>query len=508
MSSSVDPQPNTYMLGTIFNMPTEGGSTIAIAVEKRTGDNLISLYSVLVTLMFIPTWKLAAVCARHYFYHDVEKLRKPEKPWDGGVVKLLATFAMPWQEAAGLSDEPKSTKESLAEDRGRQVALFVFSMCFFFGSMIAGILVPPLLVIGTVAPVHPSAIYFPGQPLSENPAEGLKYQALKAPAAVRAVGGVGAAKSRGGVDMNLVSISTGDDPVVQIDYKYQVTGLDFGLQKLSQLVQTVQGRCITEYSWISPEANATGDYEYYRLWNLPSEVVSVAKNQSLDPPWATMHRHRNTEQTTLTGNNSYAVVVHSAGRLSYSASSDPWYSTQVASGDASLYSGGYEVRRGRPPLSCWQKDMWSFGSQTVDSVFHLNNLTGLDLPLDWDNFLRIQFAAPKLIDIGISLGRSSLVSSTTYLDRITAASFDAASSKLFDDMERLIWTAYVSSRDIFRESTMVVERYNIPNAVTGGDERVAQFVLTTSAVSTLSLAVLITVPVVCVVLWVLRLVVV
>ena len=54
------------------------------------------------------------------------------------------------------------------------------------------------------------------------------------------------------------------------------------------------------------------------------------------------------------------------------------------------------------------------------------------------------------------------------------------------------WAAYVSSRDVFRESTMVVERHTIPNAVSnfvgGGDAAFAQFVLSSSEVSTLSLA--------------------
>ncbi|KAK0724522.1 heterokaryon incompatibility protein-domain-containing protein [Lasiosphaeris hirsuta] len=114
------------------------------------------------------------------------------------------------------------------------------------------------------------------------------------------------------------------------------------------------------------------------------------------------------------------------------------------------------------------------------------------------------YHVPKIVDIGISLGRATLVSSTTYLDRITVTNFDADSSKLERDMGRLAWAAYVASRNIFKESTtMVVESYNILHGAANSD-RAAQFVLTTSAVSTLSLATLVSVPAVCVGLWILQ----
>jgi hypothetical protein len=107
---------------------------------------------------------------------------------------------------------------------------------------------------------------------------------------MRAVGGVGAAQASlaDRVYIESVPIPIGDKPVIQLNYNYDITGLDFGLQKLSQLVQTVQGSCITEYNWLSSQDN-TGDY--YSLWNMPNQTFVVARNEEYAPPWAAIYLH-------------------------------------------------------------------------------------------------------------------------------------------------------------------------------------------------------------------------
>ena len=494
-------------------MPTEGGGMPAIAVEKRTGDNLISLYSVIITLIFIPAWKLIAFTAGRYLHDDVEVVRKQGSPWTSGFRQLLGAFSMPWEEVKA-TDKESSDEDEPDTNATRQGTLFVFSILFFLGSLVAGIFVPPLLVIGAVAPVQPAAVFFPHILPGAGDNEGWKYQALKAPAATRAVGGVGAAMTQGGVTFD------GGSEDYSVHYSYQVTGVDFGLQEhWGRLVQGVDGRCVLVHDWVDDatsrglEENSTDviQYEYYRPWDSQRVAVPVSRNQTFDPPWVTMHLHENIEQTTnTTGNNSFAMIPHSVGRLSFTSSIDPWYETDPITGElAADVPGAHQVLPTRPALSCWQKDTWSFDGNTVSSVFRLSDLPGLDLPLEWDNFLRIQLSAPRIFDVGVSLGRSSLVSSTTFLDRVTIGTFDAGSSSLSSDVERLVWAAYVSSRDVFRESTMVLERHYVQNDVEafGRDETpdFAKFVLATPAVATLSLRVLISLPVVCVSLWIVHL---
>ncbi|GAP84078.1 hypothetical protein SAMD00023353_0601470 [Rosellinia necatrix] len=497
MGLYTEPRPNAYALGQIFDFPTSSGSTRAIAVSSEAGQILTSLFSVLLTLAFIAAWKLASLICYYLWHEDVRYL--VEQSESGDVARFITSFiTIPWTVP---SASPKQTQNPEGNHAKRRVGLFLFSVSFFIASVAAGILVPALLIIGSAAPAQPDAVYFPEEPTTRGGAEGLKYQALKAPAAMRAVGAAQAGLADS-VSVNMRPIPAGEKPILQVDYSYEITGRDFGLQKLSGLVQTVKGSCITEYDWLT-DHNDMGDY--YTLWGMANQTVAVYATEAINPPWATMHLHPNTAYSSYTtGNNSYAILVHSAGRTSYTASSDPWYTTYVPIGSNQTRNGGpNEVLSGRPALSCWQKDSWSFKGQVVESVFHLSDLKGLDLPPSWDDFLRGQFVAPKILDIGISLDCATLVSATTHLNQV----FDAQSSSLFVDMQRLIRTAFVASRDIFKESTMVTERYNIANAATNPQgrpkDRVAEFVLTTSVVSTLSIPVLVTVPVIFLVLCVL-----
>ena len=99
-----------------------------------------------------------------------------------------------------------------------------------------------------------------------------------------------------------------------------------------------------------------------------------------------------------------------------------------------------------------------------------------------------------IVTLGQSLGRSILLSPTTYLD----GTFDAESSTIRNDIERLVLGAFVASRDIFRDSTMVSQAGRIRNEAREKNSRpqarVGEFVLATGAVVTLRLDILAAIP--------------
>ncbi|KLU90138.1 hypothetical protein MAPG_09104 [Magnaporthiopsis poae ATCC 64411] len=486
-----EPPGTAYTLGSLFDHPVDGGSKRAVAVQAATANTLVALFSVIVTLGFIAGWKVLSHTLAICFPDEVDFVAQ-RKGWSGLSTFLTELLTMKWDKAAVCSCTPSKPG---ASSRYIEAILVLIALTFFVGSVTAGIMVPPLLIIGTTAPAQPDAVYFPVAPLGMTAAEASRHQALFAPAAMRALGGVSAAQasSAGQVSVRRVTVPAGNKPKVRVDYSYSITGKDFGLQKLSRLRHAVEGSCVTEYGWLS-STEEIGDF--YNLWGISSEAKAVYRTEVSEPPWASMHLHPDTQRTTVeSGNNSFAVVVHSAGRASYTTTLDPWYATYLPIGNDS--TGQIRVQPGRPPLSCWQKDSWSLNGQTVDGVFAIDDLPGLNLPESWHVLLQRHFAAPKIVDIGISLDRAVLVSSTTSLNGV----FNAEASNLFDDMRRLVWAAFVASRDAFKDTTMTVERFNIHNAATGPEgtpaDRVAEFVLVTSAVAALSVEVLVAVPVIC-----------
>jgi hypothetical protein len=234
----------------------------------------------------------------------------------------------------------------------------------------------------------------------------------------------------------------------------------------------------------------------YALWGYTSLVETVNPNaERSDPPWARIFKRPDIATTTFTtGNNSYALVAHSAGRSSPTASTDPWYLTSTVNSTQAPNA----VAHGRPALSCWQQDTYHFGGSVSTSVFHLDQLPGLNLPPVWHELLQSEFAAPKIVDIVESLSRSTLLSSTTFNSDGTTNVFDAASAELGKDMKRLIWATFVATTNTFTNTVLVDNTYGIDNAalVNGvPGERVGEFVVSTREIATLDFNILIALPV-------------
>ena len=299
--------------------------------------------------------------------------------------------------------------------------------------------------------------------------------------------------------MSIIKIDIpGDKPTTRYSYNYTVSGWDPGLQKYAGFRQIVSGECTTDYTWL---ASGTAD-DVYRPWGFQNDSVVVKRTaEERDPPFAELRMHPNYESDAANGGKIlFAIIPHTIGRHSFTASSDPWYRT-VSATNASANDAGYRVESGPPALSCWQQTSYTYMGYKANCAFQLKNLKGFNIPQAWDNHFRTEFGVPKLVDLGVSLGRGILLSSATYLK----GSFDAKSSTVQDDIERLVLGTFVASRDIFRDSTMAGQNSRTPNAARGGNGRpqpgVGDFLLVSGNAMTMRFDFLVAIPATVVVLY-------
>jgi hypothetical protein len=204
----------------------------------------------------------------------------------------------------------------------------------------------------------------------------------------------------------------------------------------------------------------------------------------------------------------YAVFISSVNRLSYTSGSDPIYATGDAAG---LGGTTHAVRPGRPALSCWQTDTWWYEGRS-STIVGLNStaLPGLDLSPGLQLILVRYLGPPRIVTIGRLLGLSSLLSSTTSIGNI----FDAESSSAFSDLRRLVLAAYIATTNTLTDLTLYPE--DAPGRDNGAanlaiDEGgnikpgVADFVVWSRDITTLSVKAIIIIPVLSLVFWLLAL---
>jgi hypothetical protein len=491
MDVYTDPLPTTYETWTRFYMPTKGGGEIqSIAVSRYSSNLIVAGYSVLLIFLFSAIWKLVLYLVLAFFpsMHNRNQQVLLVGFWNSGDPMTASAFMLSYTwKAFGHMDR---------HTFGWSCLLLFVAMCASIGGIAVGVLIPAQMAVGTVAPARASEVFFAPLPAEMTRSEGLKIQALRAPAAVRAIGSVEASKvtlrSRASLGRE-DRANVGDAPTLTYPYGYTVSGWDFGLQRYPEFKQIVTGECVTEYSWL---ASGTGEVDRYRLWGFQNQTVNVQRFvEENDPPYAEIRMHPNGLYDTAKGGKfHFAIIPHTAGRHSFTTSVDPWYRTvspmnaTSQSRDAALY----RVDNRRPALSCWQQTSYTYKKDKVDSVYDLEKLRGFKIPMAWHNHFRAEFGVPKMVDLGISLGRGILLSSATYLD----GNFDADSSTARKDLERLVMGTFVASRDIFRDSTMVSRDENAALTPQNRPEPgVGNFVLATGEVMTLRFDILVAVPV-------------
>ncbi|RYP63897.1 hypothetical protein DL771_009072 [Monosporascus sp. 5C6A] len=444
------PPDSSYLLLEPFYMPTDSGSVWAIAFSSNSGSLVTAALSVVFTVIFLLLWNFACFIALLFpggetrrRYVALVTLWNSNDAWFA--FRELASytyhyFGPPWGDFA----------------YGLMLAFIAFIV--YGGSLALGIIGPSLVQIGNVAPVRPSEVYYPVT-ASQNDYVGILTEfGLRAPGVLRALGSVEAADVTTRSRVNIheernTGTPDGSEPIRRLTYGYSVTGVELGLQHGSDLALTVEGSCITEYGWM-PD-NQPEQVDVYRLWDSddPDQLFEVPIVQDIwNAPKASFLFHPDAQnQYRNTGNSSFAVIVWSAHRSSITQGSDPWYATEDRNARREApYGARFWMRRGRPALSCWQQDRWSYGSQTVNSVFDLRHIPGIRVPQVLLAVLEAALASPVLARLGNASGDSALRSRTTSPNGV----IDASASSMRSDIERLLVASFVATRNVFVDATM------------------------------------------------------
>ncbi|KAL8399495.1 hypothetical protein RB594_000033 [Gaeumannomyces avenae] len=396
---------------------------------------------------------------------------------------------------------------SWKRDSAYGLLLATIALTVFGVDKAMGVFVPGLVVLGAVAPADPDSVYYPVPSEGDtDPAGSLRNFGLKAPAAMRALGSVEAAGATFRRRIEIATKSMGQwnntESVQQVTYSYNVSGYEFGLQRGSMLKLQVSGSCRTEYGWLREE-RPTADF--YSLWDgkrnfsIPIDNTSIA-----DAPKASFLIPDDRDsyvEAVRTGNMTFVILIWSSHRASISIGSNPWYATEPrGAAPKAPYQAGFWIKRKRPVLSCWQKDTWSYGDQTVDSIYDLKNIPGIKIEQVLLKVLEAALAVPLVVKLGNASGDSALRSRTTSPNGV----IDAGASSIKNDMERLVMASYVGTKNVFVDTTMYESNAGWPNMLQDANGQAAagagNFVITSPEVLTFSLTGLISLATIFVVL--------
>lgn len=479
-----------------FEMPIDGGTRDAISVRSYVANQLNSAYTLMITSMVMNLWCILFAVAFYYMLHR----RKHHH---------ISTSL--WNKRASLTDSLLEVLQPPDKSHWRQwwiyPVVFVILFCWIAQNVLS-IIVPPYIIIGNAAPVNPSAVIAPRTQGLQG-ADLARLSSAEVPMALRAAGSaqVASTNTQSKVFISAMALGTtgSGEPITRVDYKYSVSGAEMGLQHCPTLLLEVAGACTTEYGWLLNSTTANGyTNDTYARFGDPRFATSL---NLFDGP-APIGFFYNGLKTDPPGNMTWAALVSSVGRLSYTSGLDPIYRTGDAAG---LGNTGHAVLPKRPALSCWQTDTWWYEGRS-STILGLNStaLPGLDLSPGMQLILARYLGAPRIVSIGRLLGLSALLSSTTSIGNI----FDAHSSSMLSDLRRLVLAAYIATTNTLTDLTLY------PDDAPGRDNSaanlafdengnikpgVADFVVWSPDITTLSVKAIIIIPVLSLVFWLLAL---
>ncbi|RFU24388.1 hypothetical protein B7463_g11950, partial [Scytalidium lignicola] len=502
---SVNPPGQTFLLWHRFHMPTKHGARDAVAVEPKVADKLLSAYTFLVEHIVLFAWgitvfSLLYIVVKIYERSDpsiqfhVEIYKKKSSPY----AAFTTVVQYPWRK------ESKLRPWVLA---GWVLLWVIIALGFVIAKYTVSIIFAPYIKLDNAAPVNPSTIFVPHLDPTNNEALYGVYS-ISVPLAFRAAGSVDNLDKDDddnkappvSIDQpELLDVRSDGQQVIRLGYQYNVTGLDLGLQHYPDLTLNVEGACTTEYGWLNSTSNSdpNAPVEVY----LPFNDVNQAQQVSLfdgGPPMAYFFTGPSTSSTNAT----WAAIISSANRWTFEPSDDPWYLTESVPSDLNP-PAPYIVRTARPALSCWQNDVWSYQGHT-SSVNGLNttSLSGLNLSWGLQNILASRLGLPMIYRLGSYLRASSLQSSYSSLSNI----FNASSSSIHNDLQRLVSASYIATVNALTDTTLFVNTVDVPNDLDVGgyaNNGTGDFVLFTQDAVALSIRTLIIIPVITVSLWLL-----
>jgi hypothetical protein len=513
--TSLNPVRETYMLWRRFRMPTQHGSKDAVAVEVKVGNQLISAYTFMLEHIVLLAWSifvlLGLLISIKKYTHD-----HPSRPMSMDI----------WRKRASPFDILKLAFRHFRKEKSTRwliVPWLAIAVAFVVVKYTVPIIFAPYIQIGSAAPVRPEAIFVPSRngtdgDITDQASDLLTMEVfeLQVPSALRSAGNVDSVmnnkKTNGSVSVNqpeILQVLDNGEQVMRIGYQYNVTGLDLGLQYHPDLTLNVEGSCITDYTWWSfsdfDNPAFPGAYiDVYNIFNDPNNTQAVSK---YDGGPALAYFSANPPIDTPT-NATWCAIVSSVNRSSYWPSTDPWYRTGrnplLAENPQTAGLAPLMVMPQRPALSCWQNDVWAYRGHTGD-ISHLDAIPGLELPLGIRTILVDALGAPMIFTLGSYLRASSLKSASTADSGI----FDANSSSIFNDLQRLVFASYIATVNTLTETTLYPPDVDFLNDVTyNGDllDGTADFVVFSNDVVTLSVRALIIIPTVALTLWILFLV--
>jgi hypothetical protein len=500
----------SYILGKFFSMPTHGASIRAIAVTAELGSILQSLYTLMLQTIVTQIWILIVLILL------IISTRRRRATHNLGVANVAiwnsknSPNSIAWAMLDYFSHLPRYAFVWIT------LAIFVSSGQVLFSS-----LVPPYLIVGQAAPVNPETVFVPATP--KNNAEALLDSIIGAPAILRAVDSLDTLDPLTGNQISLTDV-TGNAvkfilsqigminervPIYHLGYSYSITGVDFGLQlpDASKFALHVSGSCYTEYDYFQASSveNSNITKDSYFIPCVKNDTCSQCRGiapdgfsncsvSTADSKAPSLMPFLGLVEPTIdrsTSNISFAFLVSSVGRQSYTESNDPWYETTSQNNTGETFT----VLPGRPVLSCWQQDSWSYKDKER-SVNHLADLGILSPAIQ--KIALTYLSVPKILYIVLGLGPSVLKSQVT---GTLGTYFDANSSSLAADMERLVFASYIATKNTFFETTgsYHTQYPEIQNGLIANGsilDGAGDFIVLGSAFAALSLKFLITVPMV------------
>ena len=208
------------------------------------------------------------------------------------------------------------------------------------------------------------------------------------------------------------------------------------------------------------------------------------------------HLHPSTDYTHT--NLSFAFIAGTAKVGSITPSNDAWYQTQPANNSFTSpdYDQGYEIKPGRPALSCWQNTVFCLNGVCNSAALMDSISVGMKL------ILVSTHSEPVILTIARRAGVSSL---KAYTGSAVGQVVDAGSATMTADVERLVLASYLSSKEVFRDTILMKQPQGLKNMLEGSDGNLvpgaADFVIRSRDVVSLHFGLLLLVPVACFFVW-------
>ncbi|KAK2809080.1 hypothetical protein FQN50_004133 [Emmonsiellopsis sp. PD_5] len=477
---SLEQPRDTYHLLDRFSFPTEDGFHDSIAVSSKSGDYIVAAYSLIVDAIFLQVWValilLAIVLTNRFgrgeknsFLAEVYYAR--ESIFEVFMVSAYRVFTDP---------------------RVRPIWIgLMWLVVALLGTALQkamSVIITPSAHIGNGAPVSFDRIYIPLPP--DDPTLQIVAFELEAPGYFRALGTSQVANESTTANI-LVNQTTlpgngpNDSPRLRIDFGYNISSLEFGLQNYQELKLFMEGSCYTEYGWIDGTSSEDGIFtDVYNLWGDESKSFSVNSNDAQEPRLYVERRSMDPEPS---GNNSFVFIPSTLGRKSFTNSTDPWYKTSKALDER----GRATILNGRPVLVCWQKDWWSYKDNN-STIADVDKLPGLEtFAKGLGGVFRNLLINPKVADTATHLGSLALKSATTSL----GITIDGKGSSMPSDLQRILLVSYISTQNLLLDTTLYPnDTSGVPNFIDKENRDVADFIVYGSEISTLSIRFLIVIP--------------